>query len=450
MKAKAFYWAELHVSISLPRLARIHTVNFSNVASEYSNQISSRADALYLQKVDKFDRKSLPLSQYLRDVKPTDFLNLHTWKRAADHAIFEEVITDPLNAFSSDETADRVRVIERLFADHNWSKINTVYASGQGVVSIALIKDDIGNWNLKSFDSDPTEVVAAYKQLTQAGIKAATDLVAASATGGSTEVAQALQTASRMASGRIGGGSAPSGLNVKSIRSRAEQRLADLQKEAKKEQDEIQKKIDTANTDAVTASTKVENLETPAGTAENAIQIPPSTPPTNDTKADSKQALETLIKARVESKQVNESNTSDEAKTTAKSALEDAEKANAHYGKVQSSISRVERLDAEEKRELAAEEDKEKRKEITRKKNEDKEKETKKAQALAAAALARANVAKAKAEKASIEAKKTTFEKKKKAHYKATIAQARSILKDYAAVIDALQEASVPNKSAIK
>ena len=78
--------------------------------------------------------------------EPTDFLNLYTWNRAAAWALLEEMVWHhPLNAFSSNETADRVRVIERLFADHNWGKVNTVYGSGQGEFTMALVKDDVGN-----------------------------------------------------------------------------------------------------------------------------------------------------------------------------------------------------------------------------------------------------------------------------------------------------------------
>ena len=66
-----------------------------------------------------------------------------------------------------------MRLAKRLFADHFWTKINEVHASGQGEVRMALIKDDIGNWNLKSFDNDPEQLLNAYRELTSAGIEAA-------------------------------------------------------------------------------------------------------------------------------------------------------------------------------------------------------------------------------------------------------------------------------------
>ncbi|MCY4612208.1 MAG: hypothetical protein OXB94_01095 [Nitrospira sp.] len=166
LKAKALYWAETHVGVApCCREVRIAIAAFANLASEYSNQLESLADGLQWQLGEEgqgTDAKQLPLSLYLRNAKTTDFLNLYTWNRAAAPATWEEILLHPFNAFTSNETADRVRVIERLFANHNWEKINTVYGSGQGDFSMALIKDEIGNWNLKSFDSDPTELLKAY------------------------------------------------------------------------------------------------------------------------------------------------------------------------------------------------------------------------------------------------------------------------------------------------
>ena len=169
LKAKAMYWAETQVGLApCRREVRIAIATFANLASEYSNQLESLADGLQWQLGEEgkgINAKQLPLSVYLRNAETTDFLNLYTWNRAAAPAIWEEMLLHPSTAFSSEETADRVRVIERLMADYNWEKVNTVYGSGQGDFAMALIKDEIGNWNLKSFDSDPTELIEAYTKL---------------------------------------------------------------------------------------------------------------------------------------------------------------------------------------------------------------------------------------------------------------------------------------------
>ena len=216
--------------------------NFANWASEYSNQLGSRADALLKQmRPLPRDRHELPLSVMLRDTEPTDFVNLLVWNRAAGLAIIEEMVLHPIHAFTSEETTDRVRVIERLFADHNWSKINTVFASGEGKTAIALIKDDIGNWNLKSFDSDPTELLDAYKDMTLAGIKAAT----AAITGGTRgrDLQSVLKTASNLTRGRISDGGAVGGLNIRALHERTLRRLEKLEAEQEKKKEHLEDEL---------------------------------------------------------------------------------------------------------------------------------------------------------------------------------------------------------------
>ena len=243
LKAKALYWAETHASAAPgDRMVRNAMTNFANWASEYSNQLGSRADALLKQmRPLPRDRHELPLSVMLRDTEPTDFVNLLVWNRAAGLAIIEEMVLHPIHAFTSEETTDRVRVIERLFADHNWSKINTVFASGEGKTAIALIKDDIGNWNLKSFDSDPTELLDAYKDMTLAGIKAAT----AAITGGTRgrDLQSVLKTASNLTRGRISDGGAVGGLNIRALHERTLRRLEKLEAEQEKKKEHLEDEL---------------------------------------------------------------------------------------------------------------------------------------------------------------------------------------------------------------
>ena len=91
------------------------------------------------------ENAAMPLSVYLRNSSETDFLNLYVWNKASSPRLCEGGCT------VDDATKQSTRVVERLFADNNWSKVNTVFASGQGKVRMAFIKDDIGNWNLKGF-----------------------------------------------------------------------------------------------------------------------------------------------------------------------------------------------------------------------------------------------------------------------------------------------------------
>ena len=212
-RAKAYFWA--HGQVSFPvrdRTTRAVVNNFTNVASEYGNQLSARADALLKQFSGTDARYQypdyFPQNIYLRDSQPTDFLNLYVWNRAAAPAIWEDMVLHPVESFSSEETANRVRTFERLYADNYWSRINTVSAVGTGEFRIALVKDDIGNWNLKSFDSDPTELLQAYKNASLALIQKAVALAqeAANPAGG---VSGLLGMANQLALG--GAPASPSG-----------------------------------------------------------------------------------------------------------------------------------------------------------------------------------------------------------------------------------------------
>lgn len=271
LKAKAMFSAQSQITAGAPRATRMVIANFGNFVSEYSNQISSRTDSL-LKQLEGIDRHELPLSAYLRDSKPTDFLNLYTWNRAGAFPIFEEILKNPFHALSSDETTDRVRVVERLFADYNWSNINTAYASGQGEVSMAFVKDDIGNWSLKTFSSDPTEVVQAYAQLTGKAIQKAIDLAGEAAAPGSGEAKkQALNLVSKLASGKTGSNqsSFPS-VNLSKRNRKTLNQLEALEKASLEKEIKFDKDIDAKEKD-------IPALEAAATSASEQAQTTPST-----------------------------------------------------------------------------------------------------------------------------------------------------------------------------
>ena len=153
LKRRAAYWAAEHVATSpVSTRLRIEMANFSQFAAEYGNQITSRADALLKQAAgaqgEAILREQLPNSTYLRDSEPTAYLNLYNWNDAT------------VGSGRRRSAADRIRIVEHLVADNYWSHINTVFAAGQGDVSMAFVKDDVGNWNLKSFDNSPAELLA--------------------------------------------------------------------------------------------------------------------------------------------------------------------------------------------------------------------------------------------------------------------------------------------------
>ena len=285
-------------------------------------------------------RQDLPLSDHLRDSSPTDFLNLYVWNRAVNIAPFPDLIYHPYSSLNSEGTADRVRAIERLFADNYWSKINTVYASGQGEFGTALIKDDLGNWNLKSFDNDPTELLKAYGQLTRAGIKSAIELVGKGVAqgalpGGPQALDTALDLAGRLASGNIGSNNQISGSNnVEKFRESTVQRLQELKSDTvKNEEVRLNGNVSTATANVNSAEKKIETArrdsiqsEKNAGLYPYAPNIPPrKTDDPNKSigqaNTDAKDAIDKAIESNVKAESIDNNRDAEEVRKTAKRAM---------------------------------------------------------------------------------------------------------------------------------
>lgn len=156
-------WATTQMSI-LPksRRERVVVTRASIAAAELGNELAARADAISRQQANGLTTASLlPTSNYLRDAEGTDYLNLANWLDATRRKE---------KRWSPDS---RTRMIERLITDSNWSKVNTAFAQGVGDTSMVFVKDNIGNWNLKSYENDPTETLKAYKEVGSALLSSA-------------------------------------------------------------------------------------------------------------------------------------------------------------------------------------------------------------------------------------------------------------------------------------
>jgi hypothetical protein len=252
MRGTAFFLTAAQLGSPLEhRRSRTALTNMAVALSEYSNQIATRADALLQQMAgpDGPDRRELPLSLLLRNTNPTDFLNLYIWNRAAAPALLAEMVLQFPRAFTSEETVDRVRGYERLFADYNWSNVNSVYASGQGDVTMAFIKDDIGNWNLKNFDNDPRELLKSYTDVGKAALaEAVKALGTASGPGaGAQAAAQLTDLANRIAVGRTAAAQPTiGGLDVTALHERVGREIVGLKARAAAEASALNAAI-TAN-----------------------------------------------------------------------------------------------------------------------------------------------------------------------------------------------------------
>lgn len=200
LRSRAEYWATAHTAVAPEnKRVRIEMADFANFTANYGNQISARADALLkqsewvqgqeVQRGMELARELLASSTFLRDSQPTSYLKLYDWNRAA-------VVRQGSSA------VDRVRMVEQLVKDTYWTTVNTVFATGRGTFTTALIKDDIGNWNLKNYDNAPGELIDAYTQAGFAAIGAATEVVQAAISGGGSAAAgKALDVANKVALG---------------------------------------------------------------------------------------------------------------------------------------------------------------------------------------------------------------------------------------------------------
>jgi len=191
LRDHAFRWAVSSTpGQSVNRYVRIAVVTGIVTFSEIGNQLKCRVNALAKQLNDGIglDRRELPPSVALCDADPTNFVNLYDY--------FNATMPDWVGnyAVGMGTVEDRVKIVKDLFGDHYWSRINTVYASGRGKTSMAFIKDDVGNWNLKSFDNDPEDLLKAYTDFSIEAAKRAAMAIQSATPGGAVTPALTLAT----------------------------------------------------------------------------------------------------------------------------------------------------------------------------------------------------------------------------------------------------------------
>lgn len=150
----AEHWATTQVAI-LPnsKRTRIEIARAAVTAAELGQELVARSDAIIRQQKGEAMTDLLPTSMFLRDSEGTDYLNMFEWLDATPRVDKQW------------PTQSRTRMLERLINDSNWSKVNTAFAQGNGKTSMVFVKDDIGNWNLKNYDNDPSEMLDAYKTI---------------------------------------------------------------------------------------------------------------------------------------------------------------------------------------------------------------------------------------------------------------------------------------------
>lgn len=263
MKSKAFRIADATVHyVPQDVVVRDLLANFGLIVSEYSNQIQARTAVLYEQYADDpREASTLPVSDYLRDSSQTDFIQLFDW--------YEATVGDEgaMGAPGKLGPQERIRMAERLFADYYWEKINEVYASGQGDVSMAFIKNDIGNWDLKSFSNDPAELLAAYRGAADAALSAVVQIAAQASTGGAAKISDAQQLfnlANQITSGETSAPAATAaGLDVTALHARTAAKLASRKAQFAARAATLQTQLQEADSEVARLSALPEGQEMP-------------------------------------------------------------------------------------------------------------------------------------------------------------------------------------------
>lgn len=115
-----------------------------------------------------------PASAYLRTSFAATGLQDNTgfaWQnRLARHAWRGFPLIGEAAANFGDE--DRLEILAQVDKQF-WQNINRVKVAGAGNTNYAIIKDDIGNWSVKSYSADPKDIIASAKGLALFNIGAA-------------------------------------------------------------------------------------------------------------------------------------------------------------------------------------------------------------------------------------------------------------------------------------
>jgi hypothetical protein len=246
LRNRAESWGAEYTGNFLPsQSARDRIVNFTVICARHAELISTRVD-LYVVQRRGVKPGDLHTKDYLRDASPTIYLNLYEW-----YGVDRDRVIPGGRAYGGTDTRingmtveDRVRAAQALFADHYWANVNQVFASGQGEVRIALIKDDIGNWNLKSFDNNPEKLLDAYRDATIAGTRAITKIIK----DGTSPGKGVLELASQVSKGSVGGAEKMANIEIAVDKSRVEARtaLADIASTLTKQRETLDNAVTTA------------------------------------------------------------------------------------------------------------------------------------------------------------------------------------------------------------
>jgi hypothetical protein len=261
MEEKAWYWNTNELARGKKDYGDLYA-HFGQLVTDYANLIASRTDTVLKQNETGLRPEDLSTADHLRDVAPTAYLHLYDWL-STDRFVQQPAGRGQGPVFSSRgpdglTARDRVRMAQRLFDDRYWTNINRVFASGRGEVRMAFVRDEIGNWNLKSFQSDPEKLLDAYRDAAIASVNLVTRVAtAANPSKEFLKVADAFSTGSVENVRAVGKVTSQIG----TARKDAQDRLAKVKVSFEARQADRQKTLDEATGNVATANTRLQAQE---------------------------------------------------------------------------------------------------------------------------------------------------------------------------------------------
>jgi hypothetical protein len=134
----------------------VSTEKAKNLASAVALANEHRARTIYIRPPSFYLKNSYPVTSFVDNQSQGLWTNMLAQQAGRSVPLLGEHIENPR---SRRQTAQLQQEIDRRF----WQNINRIRVAGAGRTNYAIVKDAVGNWNVKNFTADPTPIITAAK-----------------------------------------------------------------------------------------------------------------------------------------------------------------------------------------------------------------------------------------------------------------------------------------------
>jgi len=200
--------------------------NSKNIAEALDVLYKQRANMVYIRPASAYLRSSYPAASLQRDPSSAGWENMlgrHAWRSVPFFGEWGE--------------KDRIPDLKTLreIDKQSWQNVNHIRVAGAGNTNYVIVKDDIGNWYIKGYGSDPKPIIEGARNMA---------LFAASAQAGQNLIESYRQREEALKQGRP----LPESPQIKKLRdydARYQQRLERDYEELKKAVDGLRSRIES-------------------------------------------------------------------------------------------------------------------------------------------------------------------------------------------------------------